>query len=154
MSLITHSVNEITIGQRAVDGYINATAMCQACGKQLAHYLENQTTKAFLEALSENIGIPILDLAEVKRGRNGGTWVHPQMLSILVSGVALSLLCWYLNGFMSGCDTVILRLIYIQFPHKENAWRTFASDSICSNNSAAATRTPKCCSKTTFATFL
>ena len=79
MSLITHNVNEITIGKRAIDGYINATAMCQACGKQLAHYLENQTTKAFLEALCENIGIPILDLAQVKRGRNGGTWVHPQI---------------------------------------------------------------------------
>ncbi|MBW4640539.1 MAG: KilA-N domain-containing protein [Gloeocapsa sp. UFS-A4-WI-NPMV-4B04] len=79
MSVITHSINEIVVGQRAVDGYINATAMCQACGKQLAHYLENQTTKAFLEALSENIGIPILNLAEVKRGRNGGTWVHPQV---------------------------------------------------------------------------
>jgi len=79
MSVITHSVNEIVVGQRAADGYINATAMCQACGKQLAHYLENQTTKAFLEALSENIGIPILNLVEVKRGRNGGTWVHPQI---------------------------------------------------------------------------
>lgn len=79
MSLITHNVNEVNIGQRAIDGYINATAMCQACGKQLAHYLENQTTKAFLEALCENIGIPILNLAQVKRGRNGGTWVHPQI---------------------------------------------------------------------------
>lgn len=79
MSVITHSINKIVVGQRAADGYINATAMCQACGKQLAHYLENQTTKAFLEALSENIGIPILNLAEIKRGRNGGTWVHPQV---------------------------------------------------------------------------
>lgn len=79
MSLITHNVNEVNIGQRAIDGYINATAMCQACGKQLAHYLENQTTKAFLEALCENIGIPIFNLAQVKRGRYGGTWVHPQI---------------------------------------------------------------------------
>lgn len=49
MSLITHGVNEIAIGQRTTDGYINATAMCLSCGKQLAHYSENQTTKAFLE---------------------------------------------------------------------------------------------------------
>lgn len=79
MNLITHNVNDITIGLRAADGYINATAMCTASGKLLAHYLENQTTKAFLEALCENIGIPIFELVQVKRGRNGGTWVHPQV---------------------------------------------------------------------------
>ena len=79
MNLITYNVNDITIGLRAADGYINATAMCAASGKLLAHYLENQTTKAFLEELFENIGIPIFELVQVKRGRNGGTWVHPQV---------------------------------------------------------------------------
>lgn len=79
MPILNHDVNGITIGQRQIDGYVNATAMCSASGKKLTHYLENQTTQAFLQALSLNVGIPTFKLVEVKKGRYGGTWVHPQV---------------------------------------------------------------------------
>jgi hypothetical protein len=36
LQLITREVDNFEIGQRASDGYINATAMCKAVGKMLA----------------------------------------------------------------------------------------------------------------------
>jgi len=67
------------IRQRTVDGYLDATAMCKANGKQFKHYLENQSTTDFLKVLSLNVGIPTFKLIESKPGRYGGSWVHPQV---------------------------------------------------------------------------
>jgi len=41
----------INIEQRS-DGYINATKLCKASGKEFRHWNENKTSKLFLEALS------------------------------------------------------------------------------------------------------
>ena len=71
---------------RPADGYINATKLCNQCNKLIGHYLENETTKAFLGALSADIGIPITGkggLIQIRRGGNDksaqGTYVHPQV---------------------------------------------------------------------------
>jgi len=80
LPLIDHRVENRIVRQRAVDGYINATEMCRAAGKLFGHYHENKTTKAFLAALSSDIGIPISLLVEPVRGGpmdSRGTWVHP-----------------------------------------------------------------------------
>ncbi|MBS7778512.1 KilA-N domain-containing protein [Acidovorax sp. CCYZU-2555] len=81
LALITHQVQNSTVEQRAEDGYINATAMCKAAGKLFGHYQENASTKAYLEALEADIGIPISKLIQVLRGANvaQGTWIHPQV---------------------------------------------------------------------------
>ena len=69
--------SSITILMRE-DGYINATMLCKAHGKKLlGHYNENKQTKAYLQELSINIGIPILELFVTNVGGNhSGTWVH------------------------------------------------------------------------------
>jgi hypothetical protein len=77
MNFITHNVNKVTIAQRVVDGYINLTAMAKANDKLIADYLRLETTKAFLQELSQSMGIPIVDLVGIKTGRGGGTWGHP-----------------------------------------------------------------------------
>ncbi|MDZ4876725.1 MAG: hypothetical protein CLLPBCKN_006160 [Chroococcidiopsis cubana SAG 39.79] len=79
MNLITHNVNKVMIAQRVVDGYINLTAMAKANDKLIADYLRLETTKAFLQELSQSMGIPIVDLVRIKTGRGGGTWGHPQV---------------------------------------------------------------------------
>ena len=40
LSFIEHNVEEVTINQRAFDGYINATALCKACNKLLSDFRE------------------------------------------------------------------------------------------------------------------
>lgn len=80
-NLITHSLGNKTIMQRPEDGYMNATAMCQATGKKLSHYTANESTTAFLNALASDAGIPASELIQIVRGGNGqqGTWVHPHV---------------------------------------------------------------------------
>lgn len=82
-AIISHAINASTVQQRAEDGYIHATAMCRAAGKSWAHYASNDTTKAYLKALSADIGIPISQLVVSRRGNTSafkqGTWVHPKV---------------------------------------------------------------------------
>lgn len=82
LALIPHEEQGNLINQRLMDGYINATALCQASNKLMGHYLELASTKAFLQELSSDIGIPISELVQVIKGGNPqfqGTWVHPQV---------------------------------------------------------------------------
>ena len=79
---LPHAYHGRTIEQRAKDGYINATAMCQAAGREFKHYNANQATKAFLAELSSEVGIPTSELVQSISGGDPwrqGTWVHPQV---------------------------------------------------------------------------
>jgi|SRR5579862_6064832 len=79
---VPHKVQGEVIEQRIADGYINATAMCHAAGRQFNHYFTNATTKAFLEELSSETGIPVSELVQSIKGGppdRQGTWVHPQV---------------------------------------------------------------------------
>lgn len=71
-----------TIEQRSKDGYINATAMCQAAGKNWNDYSRLNGTQAFLPELAADTGIPVSELVQSVRGGDPwrqGTWVHPQV---------------------------------------------------------------------------
>jgi hypothetical protein len=70
------------VSQRHKDGFINATAMCRAAGRAWADYNRLGATKAFLEALAADMGIPISKLIQQVAGGTPqlqGTWVHPQI---------------------------------------------------------------------------
>lgn len=82
MVLIPHEVENTLINQRAIDGYVNATAMCKAVGKQFSDYSRLGVTTAFFEELSRSTGIPrdqliFTTLDGPNDGR--GTWVHPDV---------------------------------------------------------------------------
>ena len=82
LSLIAHKVQDSIVEQRALDGYINATAMCQAAGKKISHYSDTDGTKAFIKELSSDAGIPASELIQTIKGEEPhlqGTWVHPQV---------------------------------------------------------------------------
>jgi very-short-patch-repair endonuclease len=81
-NIITLSTqNQQITFQRAEDGYINATALCQNAGKQIGHYNANQQTKDFLVELANTLNIPVEQLVKITKGGNKqqeqGTWVHP-----------------------------------------------------------------------------
>lgn len=81
LTLIPHQVKNTVVDQRAHDGYVNATALCKAAGKEWAHYASNKTTKDFLDELSSDLGIPMSELIQSVKGGSGpqGTWVHPHV---------------------------------------------------------------------------
>lgn len=70
------------IPMQDANGYFYATAMCNIFGKDMAHYKSNDTTKAYLKALSSKLGIPSMELLKSKRGgwdpQTRGTWIHPK----------------------------------------------------------------------------
>src|ERR1051326_140536 len=82
LSLITHKIGNSFIPQRANDGYINATAMCNAVGKKFFDYWRNAVTQEFLQELARSAGIPADQLTfTTTTGKNEerGTWVHPDV---------------------------------------------------------------------------
>ena len=82
LPVIHHEIEKSPVNQRVMDGYINATEMCKAAGKQFGHYSALHSTSDYLEALSLDIGIPKSKLIQTFIGRPAefqGTWVHPQV---------------------------------------------------------------------------
>lgn len=59
LSLQNFDYNGKLIQARTSDGYINLTQMCQANDKLLADYTRLKSTKAYLEVISDDMGIPI-----------------------------------------------------------------------------------------------
>ncbi|RAO74956.1 KilA-N domain-containing protein [Dyella jiangningensis] len=83
LALIPHKVdNGLIIAQRQSDGYINATAMCQAVGKQFNDYTRLASTREYVDALSDETGIPVSELIQTFKGGDTsrqGSWVHPDL---------------------------------------------------------------------------
>lgn len=80
--IIPHQAENNIIAQRAYDGYVNATAMCQAAGKRLNDYTRTAATQDFVSELSADTGIPVSELIQSVKGGNPefqGTWVHPHI---------------------------------------------------------------------------
>jgi hypothetical protein len=78
--IITRQFNAETIHQRPNDGYIDATAMCKACGKRLQNYTRIDTTQEFLEELSTVTQISVTELIQSVAGGfpdKQGTFAHP-----------------------------------------------------------------------------
>lgn len=77
-------------------GHVNATQMCQANGKQWGHYAERKSSKAYWEALSIDIGIPISSLIiQINAyGDEQGTWVHPEIAMDLAQWVSIPFRIW------------------------------------------------------------
>ena len=82
LPLIQYELEKEVIHQRVRDGYINATAMCKAAGKQFNDYWRLKTTPEFAEVLSAETGIPVTELIQSVRGGDPylqGTWIHPRV---------------------------------------------------------------------------
>jgi len=122
-NVISHNHNDTLINQRYKDGYINLTAMAQANGKLIADYLRLESTNAFLEELSADMGIPISELIQTKKGGRPeaqGTWGHPQVaincgqwcsakFAVLVTRWVMTWMTTGQNPLQSDLDRVVYR---------------------------------------------
>jgi hypothetical protein len=102
-TIVKHQFEDHAIGQREQDGYVNLTQLCKAGGKLVGHYLELDSTKELLSALSLNIGKTILSnhagsgsLVETLKGGNkaAGTWAHPEVAIDCAQWVSVKLRIW------------------------------------------------------------
>ena len=69
--------SEYKLEYRHEDGYINVTGLCQATNKKISNWFQLDKTKAFIEVLSTNAGIPEFQLTYISKGKK--SWVHPQI---------------------------------------------------------------------------
>ena len=99
-ALISRSWNGTPISRRITDGYVNATAMCRANGKQWSKYRESDRCQTYLDALAETSGIRMFDLIESRQGQGGGTWVHPQVAVDLARWISAPFAVWMDGWFL------------------------------------------------------
>jgi len=89
---------EITLNGFAIlareDGFINATAMCKAGGKLFADWKRLESTKQLLNEFESDMGIPISQLVDVKKGNTSqfsqGSWIHPDLAIQLAQWISPS----------------------------------------------------------------
>lgn len=98
-----HAITQLTettkIGKFDVPAsYVNATQMCQACGKQFNDYARLDSTNAYWEGLSLETGIPVSNLVITVRGRGDkipqGTWAHPEIAIDCAQWVSVEFRIW------------------------------------------------------------
>lgn len=61
---IDRELEHIPVTQRITDGYINATGICKAAGKDFYDYTKTKNTQEFLNELSNDTKIPISELVQ------------------------------------------------------------------------------------------
>ncbi len=98
--LVARHWNGTLIARRTNDGYVNATAMCKANNKLWGNYFATDRAINYLEALSEIIGIPVVFLYQSETGRNGGTYVHPQVAIDLARWISAPFAVWMDKWFL------------------------------------------------------
>ncbi|MFM7512776.1 MAG: KilA-N domain-containing protein [Cyanobium sp.] len=99
-ALVSRSWNGTPISRRTTDGYVNATAMCRANGKQWSKYRESDRCQSYLDALAETSEIRMFDLIESRQGQGGGTWVHPQVAVDLARWISAPFAVWMDGWFL------------------------------------------------------
>lgn len=88
--LVIEDGEVMNIGIRS-DGYINATQLCKAGGKKFNDYQRIKQTEEYLQALSFNTGISVMDLINSNVGGNHlGTYVHRKVAYHLAQWISPS----------------------------------------------------------------
>ena len=89
---------------RESDGFVNATKLCQAGGKEWYEYITNKSTKKFIKELQKSrpgipglentsnfkVGIPTLEnlIISTNGGNHDGTWVHHKVAVHLAAWIS------------------------------------------------------------------
>ena len=89
-------------------GWFNATAAADKFGKRVQHWLDNKETKEYIEKLnsrlSGDLNTDATGIISTKKGRNGGTWLHPKL--------AVAFARWLSVDFSIWCDEQIDKIIH------------------------------------------
>ena len=89
-------------------GWFNATAAAEKFGKRVQHWLDNKETQEYIEKLNHRISGDLNTVSggiiDTKKGRNGGTWLHPKL--------AVAFARWLSVDFSIWCDEQIDRIIH------------------------------------------
>lgn len=94
--IVQHEFNGNPIRQRVSDDYVSLTDMAKAGGKLIGDYLCLKSTKAYVQALSADMVIPVSELLISQKGGNerGSTYAHPEIAMDCAQWVSIPLRIW------------------------------------------------------------
>ena len=101
--LVTRSWNNTPIGRRPSDGYVNATAMCQANGREWFTYARSARSKEYIAALEDVpqiCGAPLVQSISGGRAEEQGTWIHPRLAVDLARWISPEFAVWMDGWFL------------------------------------------------------
>lgn len=105
--LVVRTWNDAPICRRDSDGYVDATAMCQANGKRWNDYQRLDRTQEYLKALEAVTGNPATgDQAQLIQMTQGGpahlqgTWIHPRLAVDLARWLNPAFAVWMDGWFL------------------------------------------------------
>lgn len=104
------------------EAWFNATAIAEKYGKRVADWLETKDTQDYIAALAEILNVPKTALLKAKRGRYGGTWMHPRL------GVPFAR--WLDVSFGVWCDDQIYKILTGSHPHYD--WKRLRHEATAS----------------------
>ena len=87
--IMIRNMGRFEVHQRTKDGMFNATNLLKQWNKwrgqqkQMVHFLDNSTTRAFIETIEEEEDTSqrnsVLIKSRANKGKNAGTWMHPYL---------------------------------------------------------------------------
>ena len=85
-------------------GWFNATVAADRFGRRPVNWLELDSTVRYMDSMSSALKVDKSDLLDIKKGRGGGTWMHPKL--------AISFARWLSDDFAVWCDLQIDKIIH------------------------------------------
>ena len=94
--------NGTAIERRQADGFVNATAICQANGREWFTYIRAERTKDYIAALQASPQICGDLVSTVTTGPNHarGTWIHPRLAVDLARWISPAFAVWMDGWFL------------------------------------------------------
>ena len=83
------------------DGWFNATAAAERFNKDLSNWVRSVDAVSYIDALKS---VENTDYVVTKKGRNGGTWLHPDLAVVFARWLDVRFAVW--------CDQQIKAIIY------------------------------------------
>jgi len=89
MKLLPHIENQDIKDFIREDGYINASKLCKFGGKLFKDWHVLESTKKLITYFSKYTNIEENKLVTIKKGRYGGSWVHPILATNLAQWISM-----------------------------------------------------------------
>ncbi len=104
------------------DAWFNATEVADKHKRRVIDWLQNSETQHYLAALAEILKVPKEQLLKTRRGRYGGTWMHPRL--------AVAFARWLDVRFGVWCDDQIFQILSGQHIHYD--WKKLRHEATAS----------------------
>jgi hypothetical protein len=94
--LDSRSWQDNMIFRRQADGFISATAMCDANGRQWSDYIRSDRTQEYIHALAASSvsGSGLMDTCHGQEPYMRGRWIHPRLAIDLARWISPAFVVW------------------------------------------------------------